>query len=136
MQTQATLIYDGDCAMCNRAVAWVRRRAREGAIEYLPCQSSVRAERFPDMPQSACLEAMQFVAPDGAVLSGERAFPLLLMMLPGWRWLGLVLAAPPARGVSPFLYHFIARRRYAISSLLRRKVPATGAACGMDGVCE
>lgn len=136
MQAQATLIYDGDCAMCIRAVAWVRRRAREGVIEYLPCQSKDRADRFPRMPQSACLEAMQFVAPDGAVLSGERAFPPLLLMLPGWRWLGAILAAPPARWVSPFAYRFIARRRYAISSLLRHKDPVAVASCGTDGACE
>ena len=67
--TPATLIYDAECSMCRASAMWLMRRALSaGALEILPCRSSVRRERFPQVPETLCLTAMRLVLPDGRVL--------------------------------------------------------------------
>ena len=80
----ATLIYDAECAMCRKSALWLMRRAySSGELEILPCRSPVRHERFPQVPEEACLSAMQLVLPDGRRLSGADAVPELLRRIHG-----------------------------------------------------
>lgn len=132
----AVLIYDGDCPVCRRAAAWVETRARDGVFEYLACQSPERAARFPGMAESACLEAMQLVLPDGTVYSGDAALPLILERLRGWRWLARLLRLPGLRRVSPAVYRFVARHRYAISAIVYRKASGGRSNCPSGEHCH
>ncbi|TMQ22547.1 MAG: DUF393 domain-containing protein [Candidatus Rokuibacteriota bacterium] len=113
---RATLIYDGDCAMCRSSALWIMRRAlSRGALEILPCRSGVRAERFPQVPEAACLTAMQLVLPDGRVLSGADAVPELLRRIRGWGWAAGVFALPGLRPLARRAYAWVARNRMRIS---------------------
>ncbi|MCP4640873.1 MAG: DUF393 domain-containing protein [bacterium] len=114
----ATLVYDGTCPLCTGAAEWVSRRAFAGTIETLPCQDDRRASRFPNVSEAACSEAMQLALPDGTVYSGEQAFPHLLRLLRGWRWLAWVFRIPGVSLVSPYVYRWLARHRYALSAIL------------------
>jgi len=115
----ATLIYDGDCAMCRASALWIMRRAlSRGALEILPCRSRVRAERFPQVPETGCLTAMQLVLPDGRVLSGADAVPELLRRIRGWGWAAGVFAVPGLRPLARRAYAWIARNRMRISCTL------------------
>src|SRR5205814_7382688 len=61
----ATLIYDGECAMCRASALWIMRRALDaGTLEILPCRSAPRRARFPQVTDEQCLTAMQLVLPD------------------------------------------------------------------------
>jgi predicted DCC family thiol-disulfide oxidoreductase YuxK len=112
----ATLIYDGECAMCRGSALWIMRRAlSSGALEILPCRSGVRQERFPQVSEAACLTAMQLVLPDGRVLSGADAVPELLHRIRGWGWVAGVFGLPGVRPVARRLYAWIARNRMKIS---------------------
>jgi predicted DCC family thiol-disulfide oxidoreductase YuxK len=83
----ATLIYDGECAMCRASALWIMRRAMDaGALEILPCRSAPRRERFPQITDAQCMTAMQLVLPDGRVLAGADAMPELLRCA-GGGWL-------------------------------------------------
>ncbi len=134
--SQPVLIYDGECAFCQRAVQWVQARDTGGAIEYLPCQDPSRPERFPHISTEQCLESMQFIAVTGETHSAERAFPHLLAYLPGWRWMGKLFRIPGVQALARPAYALIARNRYAISGLIRHKDPATGEACGLENRCD
>jgi len=129
----ATLIYDGECPLCRAARDWVAKRALPGRLEYLPCQADERAERFPGIPQSQCLEAMQLVTPEGTVYSGERALPELLSRLRGWRWVAWTLRRPPMSWVSGPIYGFIAKRRHAFTSVVGEGHIRT---CSTDRDCK
>ena len=133
---KATLIYDGECPLCAKAVEWVRLRARPGALEYLTCQSAERARRFPAMAEVQCMEAMQLVMRDGAVYSGDEALPVLLSMLHRWRWLAHLFRIPGITLVSPAAYRFVARNRYIFSIFVARKRSPTDASCSANRDCD
>ena len=78
---KATLVYDGECAICRGAADWVRRNAMPDAFEYLSCHSEELTRRFPAVAREACLQAMHLVLPDGRVLVGEKAAPEILSRL-------------------------------------------------------
>ena len=112
----ATLIYDGECAMCRASALWLMRRAlSSGQLEILPCRASVRVQRFPQVSEQACLTAMQLVLPDGRILAGADAVPELLRRVRWWGWLAAVFALPGVRPLARRVYAWIARNRMKIS---------------------
>jgi predicted DCC family thiol-disulfide oxidoreductase YuxK len=117
---RAVLIYDAECPMCRASAMWLMRLAlSRGEIEILPCRSSVRVARFPQITEAACLTAMQLVLPDGRVLAGADAVPELLCRLRGLGWLAVVFALPGMRPLARVVYAWIARNRMRISCALR-----------------
>ncbi len=133
---KATVIYDGECGMCSAAARWINRFARAGQIETLPCQSAERKQRFPNMDEERCLEAIQLVMPDGAIYSGEEALPHVLKRLHGWRWMAGVFRIPGVGYIAPPLYRRIAQNRLALSAFLGRKPHISKDSAGPDCACE
>jgi predicted DCC family thiol-disulfide oxidoreductase YuxK len=115
---RAVLIYDASCPLCRQSVTWLSRRAVRGEFEFLPCQAAERRARFPLIAESACMEAMQLVLPDGRVLPGAEAAPEILGRLRRWRSLAALFRLPIVKALAPHVYGWIARRRFRISSLL------------------
>ena len=112
----ATLIYDGECAMCRASALWVMRLAlSRGALEILPCRSEPRRARFPQVSDTACTEAMQLALPDGRVLAGADAVPALLRRIRGLGWLATLFALPGAGPVARRFYAWVARNRMRLS---------------------
>ena len=115
----ATLIYDGECAMCRASALWIMRRALDaGTLEILPCRSAPRRQRFPQVTDEQCMTAMQLVLPDGRVLAGADAVPELLRRVPRWRWIAALFALPGMRRLARVVYAWIARNRMRVSCAL------------------
>jgi predicted DCC family thiol-disulfide oxidoreductase YuxK len=113
---RAVLIYDGDCPMCRASALWLMRLAlSHGALEILPCRASIRAQRFPQITEEACLTAMQLVLPDGRVLAGADAVPDLLRRIRGLGWVAALFALPGMQPLARRVYAWIARNRMRIS---------------------
>lgn len=111
MRTErATLIYDGECGMCQEAVALVRRGDREHRIALVPFQDEAGVAAF-GIPLPALAAAMHLVLPDGRVLAGADAAPEILRLLPAWRWLAWPFRLPGVLAVARRVYAWIARRR-------------------------
>ena len=112
----ATLIYDGECAMCRASALWIMRRAMDsGALEILPCRSSPHRARFPHVSDEQCMTAMQLVLPDGRVLAGADAVPELVRRIRGLGWLATLFALPGARPLARRFYAWLARNRMRVS---------------------
>ena len=112
----ATLIYDGECAMCRASALWLLRRAMDGgALEILPCRSAPRRLRYPHITDEQCMSAMQLVLPDGRVVAGADAVPELFARIPHWRWVPALFALPGVRPIARRVYAWIARNRMKIS---------------------
>ena len=102
--------------MCRASALWLMRLSlSRRQLEILPCRSSVRGGRFPQISEAACLTAMQLVMPDGRVLAGVDAVPELLRAIRGLGWLAAVFALPGMRPLARRVYGWIARNRMRIS---------------------
>src|SRR5216117_426461 len=118
-----TLIYDGECGVCQKAVERLRRWDREHVLRFVPFQDESAVARF-GIALPALAAAMHLVLPDGRVYAGADAVPELGKLLPGKRWWVWGFAVPGVRPVARRVYRRIAeRRRCAV-----RGLPAAGRA--------
>jgi len=121
----AVLIYDDECALCRASALWVMRLALSaGRLEILPCRAEERRVRFPQIPEQACMTAMQLVLADGRVLAGADAVPELLRCMRGLGWIAVLFRLPGLQPLARRVYGWIARNRLRIScNLARRETP-------------
>jgi predicted DCC family thiol-disulfide oxidoreductase YuxK len=107
-----TLVYDGHCDVCARAVRVVERWDRRKQIEALPSQDPSVPARFPWIPAEAYADAMQLIGPGGRTTQGAEAIEELLGILPrGWM-LGWIFKLPFVGRLADRLYRWFARNRY------------------------
>ncbi len=109
------LLYDGLCPICNRAVEWIRRRAKPCAFEFLSCHDPSLAARFPQLSREDCLTAIRLVEPDGRIFAGEEAVPGILARMKGYRVAAAIVSRPGVRALARPLYRWIARNRLRLS---------------------
>jgi len=107
-----TLVYDGNCQVCNRFVAKLRRWDRAQEIDLVPSQAPGVMARFFWIPPSALADAMQLVREDGTTWQGAAALEELLGVLPRGRWIAWIFTIPFARAIADKLYRWFARNRY------------------------
>lgn len=107
------LVYDGDCAFCQRCVDLGR-----GRLPYLP---EIRAWQFLDLDalgltRDQATAAVQLVGPGGLRASGARAIALILALQPhlGWRTAGRVMLVPPVSRLAEVAYRIVARNRHRL----------------------
>src|SRR5262245_34023442 len=108
-----TLIYDGECGLCQQAVALLARWDRTGRVTLIPFQDQARVWAF-RIPAPARAAAMHLVLPDGRVLAGADAAPELLRLLPGKTWLAALFRVPGIMPVARRVYAWIAERRHCL----------------------
>lgn len=109
------MVYDGQCGVCNRLVAGLKRWDRLEELEILPSQTSGLAARFPWIPERAFADSMQVVRmSDGRTWAGAAAIEQLLEVLPRGRWLAWVFRVPFVRGLADRFYRWFARNRYQL----------------------
>jgi predicted DCC family thiol-disulfide oxidoreductase YuxK len=102
----AVLVFDGECAMCRRCAAWVRRRRRAPSV--------VAYQEAPltdwGLSRDACERAVQWV---GATrCEGAPAVAAVLVHL-GWPWsaAGWMMKAPGVRWLAGRVYARVSVRR-------------------------
>lgn len=112
------LIYDGNCPLCSRAVQWLAQRIPATDLRPLRCGTAEHARLAPEVPESACQEAMHLLQPDGMIYVGAEAFPVLLRRMRYGRSLAWFLESRAGKRIAPLVYRWIARRRHALSALM------------------
>lgn len=117
------LIFDGDCAFCTSSAQFLARRVRPTA--------EIRPYQRVDLPalgltEPECAAAVQFVAADGSVLSGNRAVMAVLRLgrVP-WPLIGLVGDLRAVRPAAGWAYRWIAAHR--------DRLPGGTPACAVGG---
>lgn len=107
-----TLVYDGDCAVCNRFIRVVKRWDRQAQIDCIPSQNPCVRARFPWIPPEAYADAVQLIGPNGRTTQGAPAIEDLLGILPrGWM-LAWIFKLPLVGRLADRLYRWFARNRY------------------------
>jgi predicted DCC family thiol-disulfide oxidoreductase YuxK len=115
---RAVLIYDGECPVCRKTVTWIRENMRKDAFEMIPCQSEEARTRFPFVEQAVCMQAMQLILPDGAVLSGEKALPEIVKRLKRYGPAAALFGLPGSEILARSFYRWFADNRYHIANVL------------------
>jgi predicted DCC family thiol-disulfide oxidoreductase YuxK len=115
---KAVLIYDGECPVCQKTVAWIRENMRKDAFEMIPCQSAEARRRFPSIEQIVCMQAMQLILPDGRILGAEKALPEILKRLKRYGPAAALFNLPGSEVVSRSFYRWFADNRYDIADIL------------------
>jgi len=105
-----TLIYDGECGICQQAVALLKRWDREQVLRFVPFQDDAAVARF-GVALPALAAAMHLILADGRVYAGADAVPELLRLFPGKRWLAPLFRIPGVLPVARRIYAWIAVRR-------------------------
>jgi predicted DCC family thiol-disulfide oxidoreductase YuxK len=105
-----TVIYDGECGICQQSVDLLKRWDREQVLRYVPFQDEAAVARF-RIALPALAAAMHLVFPDGRVFPGADAAPELLRLLPGKRWLAAWFHIPGVMPLARRVYAWIAARR-------------------------
>lgn len=111
--TDPTLIYDGECGICQQAVAILRRWDREHVLHFVPFQDEAAVAQF-GIALPALAAAMHLIAPDGRIYTGADAVPRLLRLFPGKRWLAPLFWIPGLLPLARRIYAWIARRRHCL----------------------
>lgn len=112
-RAQPTLIYDGECGICQRSVAILKRWDREHVLGFVPFQDRATVARF-GMALPALAAAMHLIRADGRVYTGADAVPELLRLFPRRRWLVPLFWIPGVLPVARRIYAWIARRRHCL----------------------
>ncbi|PRX96069.1 thiol-disulfide oxidoreductase DCC family protein [Allonocardiopsis opalescens] len=121
-RTRPVLVYDGDCAICTRCVAFAER--------YVKADADIVAWQFADLAalgttaERAEYEVL-WVRKDGRVEGGSDAVGAVLLSSarPYWWPLGSLLRAAPLRPLMQRLYQLVAVNRH--------RLPGGTAACAM-----
>ena len=115
---KAVLIYDGECPVCQKTIAWIRENMRKDAFEMIPCQSAEARRRFPSIEQIVCMQAMQLILPDGRILAAEKALPEILKRLKRYGPAAALFNLPGSEVLSRSFYRWFADNRYHIADVL------------------
>lgn len=109
-----TLLYDGHCRVCQRAVRGLRRLDRAHRVDAVPYQDPEARQRFAWIPTSDLERAMHLVSPPGEVWAGAPAVERLLTLLPGGPFWSALFRIPLVRTLADRVYRWIARNRYRL----------------------
>ena len=113
---QYWLFWDGDCRLCRRTVAWVKRHDKGNKIRAVPYQEAPRPP-MTDALERRCARAVHVMTPEGKILSAGRA-SLCVSSLLGYRCLARALAYPPLVWFIELGYWVVARNRRFFSHFL------------------
>lgn len=116
MAEKHILFYEGGCAICERFIAWIRRKGDKIFVIY-PYQTA------PEPPMNAhlrkaCERAIHVITTDGEILRGARATLFVLEKL-GWGGFARFLQLPPFLWFGEIVYELVARNRKWLEKLFR-----------------
>jgi len=115
-------LFDGDCAFCSASARFVERRIPTPA-RVIPSQRADLAAL--EVTREACLEAVQWIGPDGTVLAGPVGIAALLRSSNTfWRAIGWLLGLRPVLVLAWPLYRWVSRNRH--------RLPGGSPACAVD----
>jgi predicted DCC family thiol-disulfide oxidoreductase YuxK len=115
-QTRATVWFDGDCPLCVREIALIRRLDRRGAIEFVDLAAGAGCP----LDRGAMLARFHAQEADGPIVSGAAAFAVMWRATPLLRPLGLIARNAGVLWVLERLYGSFLRMRPRLQAWARR----------------
>ncbi len=107
-----TLLYDGQCRLCQRSAQRVRRWDAGQRVRLLDLHAPEASLQFPQVKLEQALAKVHLVDGQGRVYRGIDAWSRVLRELPGRRWIAHVMEAPGVHALAAKAYQWVARNRY------------------------
>lgn len=114
-----SVYYDGSCPLCQREIAFYRRRAGDAQIAWIDV--STPSELGDGLSCTAAMARFHVRDSTGRLYSGGLAFAVLWQHVPGWQWLGNLFSRPPLSHVIEWAYRAFLPVRPYLQRLIRRK---------------
>ncbi len=111
-----TVLYDGRCALCRRARAWLAKQPKYVSLAFVEAGSEEARRRFPSLEAGATLEELTVVGRRGEVYRGAKAWIMCLWALKRYRSAALRLAAPGMQPTARRLVAWVSRNRFRIGA--------------------
>ena len=110
-----TVIYDGDCKVCDRTIKMLIKWDANHALEIIPSRAPGVHARFPWIPSRAYMESVQVIrTSDGKTWQAAAALEELLKVLPKGRMISWLFRIPFVRPLADKFYRWFARNRYKL----------------------
>jgi predicted DCC family thiol-disulfide oxidoreductase YuxK len=109
-----TVLYDGQCEICQAGVSWLRTLDRQNKTTCLPISREALAIDS-RLTLDDCLRELHVPSPEGDLYVGWDAVSQLARLFPSTRWVGVLGQFFPFRNLGRFLYGFVAANRYSLS---------------------
>ena len=114
--TDLTVIYDGECGLCNALRQWVETRDTANHVHFEPNQTADLNTIAPRLTRAMVHHAVVTVRSDGEHWRGARAIFETLRHLPGlWHAIGSIGAVPVISGLAEPFYQIVAHHRARLS---------------------
>jgi predicted DCC family thiol-disulfide oxidoreductase YuxK len=114
------VLYDAECALCQRCRAWLMRQEAFIELRFLPLQSPDIPRRFPGIEELVLREKLVVISDEGAVYQGQNAWIMCLYALREYRAWAQRLAQPALLPFARMICELVSTNRLAISRLLKR----------------
>ncbi len=109
-----TVLYDGRCAVCRRARAWLETQPKFVPLEYVAAGSQQARSRFPGLDHDNTLVDLTVVSFNGEVYHGAKAWIMCLWALKKYRGTALRLATPELMPTAKRVIAWVSRNRFNI----------------------
>lgn len=111
MAKPAVLLFDGDCALCNRSVQFVLRYERAPRLHFLPLQSEHATKLLASLGEhSVAMDTIYLIDADGLHRRSRAVFRICRQLRRPWRWLAMLRWLPTS--LCDAVYHAVGQRRY------------------------
>lgn len=132
MSPSLTIYHDGSCPLCQREIAFFRRRLEAQQEVQFTDVAAPEWRAAPDLTREQAMARFHVRDQDGNLLSGARAFIRLWRQTPGLRWAGWLATVPPLPWVLERAYRGFLKMRPWVQ---RRLGGATAPSCEA-GACQ
>ncbi|MFM6973771.1 MAG: thiol-disulfide oxidoreductase DCC family protein [Agromyces sp.] len=108
----STMIYDGDCGLCNASREWAERTLSQPP-EFVTSQSITAGEYGVSADE---LSKRVWLITSNGVFGGHDAIAMMFIAQPqrGWRFAGHLMLTPPICWIGRLTYLIVARNRHRI----------------------
>jgi predicted DCC family thiol-disulfide oxidoreductase YuxK len=111
-----TVLYDGRCALCRRAQAWLDDQPKYVPLEYVAAGSQEARQRFPGLDHDNTLVDLTVVGVNGEVYHGAKAWIMCLWALKKYRGTALRLATPDLMPSARRIIAWVSRNRFRVGT--------------------
>ncbi len=118
-QSCSTVYYDGACPVCQREIAYYKRKTAGSGVQFVDATSCDEGELGSGLQRDMALARLHVRRPDGKLVSGAAAFGEIWRSVPGFRFAGQLAQWGPVTFLLDLVYRCLLKIRPYLQPLLR-----------------